>query len=109
MDKVTKNVIMDLMPLYLAGEVSEDTAALVKTYIDTNPEMADIVNKMEKAESLGAAPDVFSKEIAMTTFQAAKKWTVIRTLGLATIIGLCWLSSLVLTLAFFYFMKYGGP
>ena len=109
MSEVTKNVVMDLLPLYLAGEVSEDSSALVKGYIDSNPEMSDILNQMAKAESVNKAPIPFSREIAMETFQEAKKWTVIRTLGLAFIIGLCWVSSLVLTLAFFYFMKYGGP
>ena len=109
MNELTKNVIMDLLPLYLAGEASEDSSALVKRYIDANPEMTDILNQMAKAESQHKVPIPFSREIAMETFQEAKKWTVIRTLGLALIIGLCWLSSLVLTLAFFYFMKYGGP
>jgi len=109
MSEVTKSVVMDLLPLYVAGEVSQDSSALVKRYIDANPEMAEIINQMTKAESLNQIPAPFSKEIAMETFQEAKKWNVIRTLGLALIIGLCWLSSLVLTLAFFYFMKYGSP
>lgn len=109
MSDVTKNVIMDLLPLYIAGEVSEDTSVLIKRYLEANPEMAEIINKMAKAESLNQIPVPFSKEIAMETFQEAKKWTVIRTIGLALIIGLCWLASLLLTLAFFYFMKYGAP
>ena len=109
MSEVTKNVVMDLLPLYLAGEVSEDSSALIRQFIDSNPEMRDIINQMTKAESLNRSPAPFSREIAMETFQQAKKWTVIRTLGLAFIIGLCWVASLVLTLAFFYFMKYGGP
>ena len=32
MNEITNNVILDLLPLYLAGEVSEDTAALVKKH-----------------------------------------------------------------------------
>jgi hypothetical protein len=99
---------MDLLPLYLAGEVSEDTAALVKHYIETNPEMAEIINKMTKAESLNEVPAPFSKEIAMETFKEAKKWTVIRTLGLAIVIGFFVLCALFMTLAFFYFLRFGA-
>ena len=62
---------------------------------------------MIKAEK--DVPVPFSREVAMETFQEAKKWTVIRTLGLTLIIGLCWILSLLLTFAFFYFLKYGGP
>lgn len=105
MSEVTKNVIMDLLPMYLAGEVSEDTSALVKRYIEANKEIAEIVNKMTKAESLNQVPIPFSKEIAMETFQEAKKWTVIRTLGLAIIISFVALCSLVLMLTFLYFTR----
>lgn len=109
MSDVNKNVIMDVMPLYLAGEVSEDTAALVKRYIDSNPEIAEIVNQMKSAESIREVPIPFSKEVAIKTFQEAKKWMVIRTLGLAFIIGFFSVLALVMTYAFFYFMKYGSP
>ena len=108
MNEVTKNVIMDLLPLYLAGEVSDDTSGLVKRYIEANPEMAEIVDKMTKAESLNEIPIPFSKEVAMETFKEAKKWTVIRTLGLAIVIGFFALCALFVTLAFFYFIKFGA-
>jgi hypothetical protein len=107
MSEVTKNVIMDLLPLYIAGEVSEDTSALIKGYMEANPEMAEIVNKMAKAESLNQIPVPFSKETAMETFQEAKKWTVIRTLGLAMIIGLFTICFIAMTFAFLYSMRYG--
>ncbi|MBX9599404.1 MAG: zf-HC2 domain-containing protein [Bryobacteraceae bacterium] len=35
---VTNNVVRDLMPLYLAGEVSEDTRRLVEEYLRVHPE-----------------------------------------------------------------------
>lgn len=38
--KVTEAVIEDLLPLYLANEVSADTRALVDEYLKTHPEMA---------------------------------------------------------------------
>ncbi len=108
MSEITKNVIMDLLPLYLAGDVSEDTSALVKRFIESNPEMAEIVDQMKKAEALNEVPAPFSKEVAMKTFQEAKKWTVIRTLGLTLIIGFFAVLALFGMLAFFYFTQTGG-
>jgi hypothetical protein len=108
MSEVTKNVIIDLLPLYLAGEVSEDTSALVKGYIASNPEMAEVVDQMAKAESLNQVPIPFSKEVAMKTFQEAKKWTVIRTLGLTLIVGFFAVLALFGILAFVYLIQHPG-
>lgn len=36
---VTKNVILDLLPLYLDGEASADTAALVAEFFERHPEL----------------------------------------------------------------------
>jgi len=88
MNEISKNVILDLLPLYLAGEVSEDTAALVKKYLESDSELADAAKEMAKADSLGKVPIPFNKETAMETYQEAKKWMTIRIVGVATIIGL---------------------
>ena len=37
---ITKNIISDLLPLYMANECSPDTRALVDEYLRTNPEDA---------------------------------------------------------------------
>src|SRR5512138_2289965 len=97
MSEVTRNVIMDLLPLYLAGELSADTSALVEHYIEADSGMKEIIAQMKKAEALPRAPAAFSTEVALKTFQEAKKWTVIRTLGLAVIIGAFTLVCLFMT------------
>jgi len=38
--EVTRDVIRDLLPLYLSGEVSPDTKVLVEHYLGQDPEMA---------------------------------------------------------------------
>ncbi|MBE0672845.1 MAG: zf-HC2 domain-containing protein [Anaerolineales bacterium] len=85
MKEVTNDVIMDLLPLYLAGEVSEETAALVKKHLEADPELAETAKQMAKADSLNKVPIPFKKETAMETYQEAKKWITIRILGLATL------------------------
>jgi ferric-dicitrate binding protein FerR (iron transport regulator) len=39
--KVTKEIINDLMPLYVANECSGDTRALVEEYLQQNPRQAE--------------------------------------------------------------------
>jgi anti-sigma factor RsiW len=92
MKEVTKNVILDLLPLYLAGEVSEETAALVKKHLESDPELAETAKEMAKADSLNKVPIPFKRETAMETYNEAKKWMTIRTLGLAAIAALVLIS-----------------
>lgn len=88
MKEVTKDVILDLLPLYLAGEVSKDTAALVKKHLESDPELAETAKEMAKADSLSKVPIPFKKDTALETYQEAKKWMTIRTLGLAAIVAI---------------------
>jgi hypothetical protein len=39
--KITRDVILDLLPLYLAGEVSPATRELVEEYLAQDPELAE--------------------------------------------------------------------
>ena len=108
MKEVTNDVILDLLPLYLAGEVSEETAALVKKHLEANPELAETAKQMAKADSLNKVPIPFKKDTAMQTYQEAKKWMTIRTLGLATIGALIFIcTSTMVFSAFFAYMMTG--
>ena len=49
---VTQNVVTDLLPLYLAGEASDDTRALIEAYLKQNPTFAAGVR--EQAENTAA-------------------------------------------------------
>jgi hypothetical protein len=105
MKEVTNNVILDLLPLYLAGEVSEDTSALVKKYLEANPELAETAKQMAKADSLNKVPIPFRRDTAMETYQEAKKWMTIRILGLAAIGAVIFIFTL--TTIFAYFIMFG--
>jgi hypothetical protein len=37
---VTREVILDLLPVYLAGEASPATRALIEEYMEQDPELA---------------------------------------------------------------------
>jgi hypothetical protein len=62
---ITRDVIQDLMPLYLAGEASADTRRLIDEYLQANP------NERPPADALALppsqrAPDVESQTLTRT-------------------------------------------
>ena len=78
MTEVTKNVILDLLPLYIGGEVSEDTVTLVKGYLDSDPELAEVAREMAQADSHHEVPAPRSKEAEMEGFEKTKQLLIIR-------------------------------
>ena len=53
---VTRDVILDLLPLVLAGEASPDTRTLVADYLERDPELAREVRERGPDELGRAAP-----------------------------------------------------
>ena len=49
---ISRDVVKDLIPVYLAGDASADTQALVESYLKTDPELASDV-KAARGASLG--------------------------------------------------------
>jgi hypothetical protein len=54
--QVTRNVIVDLMPLYNSGEASHDTRALVEDYLRRDPALRQLVDANEAEEPPPAPP-----------------------------------------------------
>ena len=77
--EVTRNVILDLLPLYLAGEVSADTAALVENYLETDQELAKMVKQTNKI-GLSEVPVPLSRDDAMEAYIKANQRMITRTL-----------------------------
>lgn len=57
--KVTRDVILDLLPLVLAGEASDDTRALVERYLQDDPHLAQLARQAQRAD----LPDDLSEDI----------------------------------------------
>ena len=102
--EITRNIIQDLLPVYLAGEASADTIALVEQYLPTDPELTRIA-RQAAAPGLAEVPVPLSQETAMETYRKANQWLVVRTLGLAVVIAavfLCtFLPGLLVVVMFF--------
>ena len=52
---ITKNVVLDLLPVYLAGEASDDTRRLVEEYLTRDPDLAQRV-RQHSTKGLDSAP-----------------------------------------------------
>jgi ferric-dicitrate binding protein FerR (iron transport regulator) len=52
----TKDVINDLIPLYMANECSADTRALVEEYLQQNPRQAEELRRIINTPVPGAVP-----------------------------------------------------
>jgi predicted anti-sigma-YlaC factor YlaD len=76
---VTRNVVMDLLPLYLAGEASAETNALVEEFLGQDPELrrqAELARRdLPAAQPMGPLalpPDLELRSLRRT--QALLRW-----------------------------------
>jgi hypothetical protein len=84
--KVTRDVILDLLPLYLANEGSEDTRALVKTFLEQDAELAQRVNEKPNELPFAKTPVPLTKEHEMQTLEQTKILLRLRSIRLGVAI-----------------------
>jgi len=96
--EITRNVILDLLPLYLADEASADTKALVDRFLKDDPELADIAKESAAMELPEDAPFPLTQEDMMNAYKEAKRFMFWRTIILAGIISFSTLAILALGL-----------
>ena len=84
--EITRNVILDLLPLYMDDEVSVDTRALVEEYLATDPELADIAKQSAAMELPEDVPIPLTWEDKMEAYKEAKRLMLRRTVILAVAI-----------------------
>jgi hypothetical protein len=70
--KVTKDVILDLLPVYLAGEASADTRSLVDEYIRQDPALAQHIRMLSEDSLASIAHDPLSPDIELRSLRRAR-------------------------------------
>ena len=75
-EKIPQHVILDLLPLYLADEVSEETRNLIEEYLKTDPQLATLAQQAKKATSLQEIPAPINKETEMEALKKVRKLMV---------------------------------
>ena len=83
---VTREVIMDLLPLYLSEEASNDSRALVKEHLENDAELARMATQWK--DRLPELPPVpINPEAQVTAYQEAKRQIANRVITLAAAIA----------------------
>jgi hypothetical protein len=75
---ITRNVILDLLPLYLADEVSADTRALVDKYLESDPQLANLAKQSAEMEFPGDIPVPLTEEDKMKAYRKTR-WIMVLT------------------------------
>lgn len=96
---ITRNVILDLLPLYLAGEVSSDSRALVEEYLESDLELANVAKQLAAAEKPKKIPAPVVQEDSMGLYRRARFRTFVFAIALAGIISVV----LLVTILIFFF------
>lgn len=81
--EITRNVILDILPMYLADEVSPETRALIEKYLETDLDLAKQVQ--EQKEFLRLPVDI---PVPLTEEDQIKAYKKSRLLLVITIVSL---------------------
>ena len=85
--EITRNVILDLLPLYLAGEASDDSRALIERYLETDPALAKIAEQSAETALTEEIPVPLTTEDQMEAYKEAKQQMFWRLIVLAVVIS----------------------
>lgn len=70
---VTREVILDLLPVYLSGEASPATRALVEQYMQQDPELAQRI-RLQWAENFAkVAPSTLPPDLELRSLRRTRK------------------------------------
>jgi hypothetical protein len=69
---VTREVILDLLPVYAAGEASEDTRALIEEYLQQDPELARRLRAQAVDPIVGIAPSSLPPDLELRSLRRAR-------------------------------------
>ena len=81
--RVPQHVILDLLPLYLANEVSEETRNLIEEYLKTDPQLATLAEQAKNTKPLQEIPAPINKETEMEALKKVKRLMVQHNIFLA--------------------------
>ncbi len=82
----TRDVIKDLLPLYLAREASADSRALVEDYLARDAELAELARQWQ-TQLPGPPPAPARPDAQAVAFQEARRQIANRVITLAAVIA----------------------
>ena len=101
--EITRNVIEDLLPLYIAGEASQDTVTLIDSYLLNDHELAEKVQDAKEIH-FSEIPVPLEKDDQMEAYKKAQRMILRRTIVWGSVIALTILTFLGLALLAFFML-----
>jgi anti-sigma factor RsiW len=89
--KVTREVILDLLPAYIEDDVSADTRTLVEAYLETDEELAMMAQRLAKTGLPKDIPVPLTKEDEMEAYKETKRLMFWRTVVIAVTLAVVFL------------------
>lgn len=71
--KVTRDVVLDVLPLYLAGEASDDTRALVLEFLAQDPELAERIRAQPQDLLAGVEQPQLPADLEIRSLRRARR------------------------------------
>jgi hypothetical protein len=78
--EVPRYVIEDLLPLYLAGEMSEDTHQWIEQYLNTEEEMKAMVDEAKRINKLVDPKVSLNKDAELRAYEKVQEFALGRLL-----------------------------
>lgn len=82
-EKIPQHVILDLLPLYIEGELSDETQGLIEEYLKQDTQLAKLVEQAKSVPYLQDIPAPLKKENEMEALKKVKKLMIQHNLFLA--------------------------
>lgn len=92
-EKIPQHVIIDLLPLYISDEVSEETRNLIDDYLKTDPQLAALAERAKNAPSLQEIPAPLNKETEMKAYKKGRKLMIQHNVFLALAVLMTFLTA----------------
>ncbi len=72
-ERIPRHLIIDLLPLFLADDVSQETRSLIEEYLKTDPQLAALAKQAKHATPLQEIPAPINKETEMEALKKVRK------------------------------------
>ncbi|MEE9441958.1 MAG: hypothetical protein V3V99_04755 [candidate division Zixibacteria bacterium] len=85
--EISRNVILDLLPLYFANELSEESRKLVEKYLEADPQLAKLVKQSAASALSQKTPVPLTQNDELIAYRRAKQGIMWRTIVIAIVIA----------------------
>lgn len=88
MESIPRNVILDLLPAYLAGEASEESRALVEAFAQKDPEIARLIRSGKLEPEIISSKTPPPDDLEMKTLKSVRR-SIRRQMGYVALATAC--------------------